>query len=351
MENLRGHIIHQFEPDYVLMDARTGISELGGIATHQLADYVVLLFNLNEQNLQGAKRFHDSVKKLKKPPKIILAASPIPSMPAGEGTPFRKKMNWVKRSLSHAENSDQPIVIPYQPRLSWEECILVDDREDPFGSDHAYCELGDKVFAVVLDPEAAKKKAGELWQEDKLDKATEILKQADEQTPEGYARLGFVLAEDNKHEEAITAYEKAVEMKPDYALAWNNLGSSLHDTKQFAEAIIAYYKAIEIKPDDEDAWYNLGLALHEIKQFTEAIGAFNKAIDLKPYYEQAWYTLACSYSLQDDKKSALSNLEKAIQLDSTCKQDAQEDEDFKPFWNDPDFKRIVGAEKGGSKKK
>ncbi|MGZ8184784.1 MAG: tyrosine-protein kinase family protein, partial [Methylobacter sp.] len=45
LENLRGHIIECYDPDYVFIDARTGLSEIGGIATHQLADIVVLVFN------------------------------------------------------------------------------------------------------------------------------------------------------------------------------------------------------------------------------------------------------------------------------------------------------------------
>jgi tetratricopeptide (TPR) repeat protein len=309
MENLRGHIMAEFEPDYVLMDARTGISEMGGIATHQLADYVVVLFNLNEQNLHGAKRFHDSIKKLEKPPEIILAASPIPAMPAGAGTPFRTKMNWVKKNLPKAVNSEKPIVIPYQPRLSWDECILVDDKEDPFGSDKAYCELGELIFERVMDPEDPKKKAGELWQEGKLDEAAKVLKLSKEQTPESYALLGFVLAGGNKQAEAIIAYQKAIELKPDYEKAWCNLGSAFIRTGQFEEGIKACNKAIRLKPDRGNNWYNL----------------------------------ACAYSRQNDKKTALSNLEKAIQLDEQFRKMSQEDEDFKSLLDDPEFKRIVGS--------
>lgn len=63
LENLRGHIIERYEPDYVFIDSRTGLSEIGGIATHQLADIVVLVFNLNGQNLEGAKLVFDSIRK------------------------------------------------------------------------------------------------------------------------------------------------------------------------------------------------------------------------------------------------------------------------------------------------
>ena len=72
----------------MLIDSRTGLSEIGGIATHQLADIVVLVFNLNQQNLAGAKRVFESIqKKAPLKPDIILVASPVPVMPVSKGSP------------------------------------------------------------------------------------------------------------------------------------------------------------------------------------------------------------------------------------------------------------------------
>jgi len=42
-----------FEPDYVLIDSRTGHTDIGGICTRQLPDAVIILFFPNEQNLKG----------------------------------------------------------------------------------------------------------------------------------------------------------------------------------------------------------------------------------------------------------------------------------------------------------
>ena len=37
----------------------------------------------------------------------------------------------------------------------------------------------------------------------------------------------------------------------------------------------------------------------------------------------------------------LSNLKRAIELDSKDKKEAREDEDFKVYWKDPAFKKLV----------
>ncbi|MDI6448847.1 ParA family protein [Anaerobaca lacustris] len=55
MEDLKIQWEASFRPDYVLIDSRTGHTDIGGICTRQLPDSVVLFFFPNEQNLTGLK--------------------------------------------------------------------------------------------------------------------------------------------------------------------------------------------------------------------------------------------------------------------------------------------------------
>lgn len=55
-EDLKSQWSESFSPDYVLIDSRTGHSDVEGICTRQLPDAVCLLFFPNDQNLQGLKR-------------------------------------------------------------------------------------------------------------------------------------------------------------------------------------------------------------------------------------------------------------------------------------------------------
>ena len=52
--------------------------------------------------------------------------------------------------------------------------------------------------------------------------------------------------------------KKALEIKPDYAEAHDNLGMALAGRGQVDEAIAHYQKALEIKPDYVEAHNNLG---------------------------------------------------------------------------------------------
>lgn len=68
---------------------------------------------------------------------------------------------------------------------------------------------------------------------------------------------------------------------------------------------------------------------------------FDKAIEIDSDNFSAWYNKACAYSLKRDKENMLKNLVKAIELDPDFKEKAKRDEDFKNFWDDEDFKKIV----------
>jgi tetratricopeptide (TPR) repeat protein len=71
----------------------------------------------------------------------------------------------------------------------------------------------------------------------------------------------------NKYDEAIKAFEKAIEVNPNDLDAWYNKGVALGKLCKFDEAIKAYDKAIEINPNDSDVWYNKGLALDSLNKF------------------------------------------------------------------------------------
>ena len=67
-------------------------------------------------------------------------------------------------------------------------------------------------------------------------------------------------------------------LKPDNALAYNNLGIVLKRSwKVFEEAIAAYSRAISLKPDYAEAYNNMGNALREQGNLEEALKAYNKA--------------------------------------------------------------------------
>ena len=89
MEHLRVSLLDGYRPDVVLIDSRTGLHGIGAIAAQQLPDSVVLLFSLNEQNVDGTARvLHDIEENVFGPEtgraiQTLLVASPVyePGLP------------------------------------------------------------------------------------------------------------------------------------------------------------------------------------------------------------------------------------------------------------------------------
>jgi MinD-like ATPase involved in chromosome partitioning or flagellar assembly len=67
-EDMKAQWMEALDPDYVLIDSRTGHTDIGGICTRQLPDCVVAVFFPNEQNLRGLAPVVQDVRKEKHGP-------------------------------------------------------------------------------------------------------------------------------------------------------------------------------------------------------------------------------------------------------------------------------------------
>lgn len=74
------------------------------------------------------------------------------------------------------------------------------------------------------------------------------------------------MAKQGNNEDALIAYEKALELDPNHVSAWNNKGIVLARMKRFEEAITCYDRAIEINPQYANAYYNKANALRNFGQ-------------------------------------------------------------------------------------
>ena len=62
-KELQTRILDEFQPDFLLVDSRTGITEIGGVATTLLADKVLCLVLPTLENLDGARTVLQSLKR------------------------------------------------------------------------------------------------------------------------------------------------------------------------------------------------------------------------------------------------------------------------------------------------
>ncbi|MDD1730135.1 MAG: tetratricopeptide repeat protein [Methanospirillum sp.] len=63
---------------------------------------------------------------------------------------------------------------------------------------------------------------------------------------------GVTLSRLGKYDDALAAYEQALQIHPDYSTAWNNKGVTLYRLGKYNEAVKAYDRALHIAPTSKD---------------------------------------------------------------------------------------------------
>ena len=150
---------------------------------------------------------------------------------------------------------------------------------------------------------------------------------------------------------SIEKYERATELKRDYADAFNNWGSALSrlaelkgDADLYGASFEKYERATELKRDDADAFNNWGNAVgglaklkDEPKYYAEAV------IELKRLFELGGseYNLACGYAMAGEKELALARLESVLKAKAITVEEVAKDEDWEGYWDDDDFKKLM----------
>lgn len=350
VENLRGAIEAKYSPDYVLVDSRTGLTDVSGICTLQLPNLVVFLFALNRQNLEGVATIYKSVvhNKLSRSIETLLVASMVPDIPA-----YVKQQEQRLVSAKERLGREIHLMLPYAPFAAFEETVLPRNSATHLGE--AYNALSDKILSLnksdVLtlleeakalrregDPESANAKyrqivegfpnVPEVWQSygtslrasRKSAEAASAFRKAIDLGGRltNYAELALTLlatgdkagVDENFHkflqrssnaqqvskytelldthgqdELAIAGYKRVIELSNEPAFGpLVQLGNLYMRRKQVGDALTLYQRAMELQPNWLPVVYNLGYALHLLGREVDARPHFERAVQM---YEQA----------------------------------------------------------------
>lgn len=123
------------------------------------------------------------------------------------------------------------------------------------------------------------------------------------------------LAGNDKHGKLLTDYDD--QLKSSFAEAKRHLDQGIYfgQNKQYRKAIMELNTAIEIYPDFPVAYRNRGLAYFMLKEYDRAILDNSKAISIDPKYTKAFEDRGNAYYAKQDYDSAILDFSKAILLD------------------------------------
>ena len=69
---------------------------------------------------------------------------------------------------------------------------------------------------------------------------------------------------------AVAAFRRAVELQPEFAEAWNELGFALRNTGRYADSLAAYDRALALRPNFPEALEYLGEAYVKLGRLDDA---------------------------------------------------------------------------------
>jgi cellulose biosynthesis protein BcsQ len=133
--------------DVILIDSRTGITEMSGVCTHFLADAVVLFVGANDQNVEGTRRMASSLTRKElittrreRPLSILIVPSRVEINEGDKLKEFSEKFtsqlaNMIDKRIAFRNSAFLDLRVPYIPYYAFGENVAVRDRELPVAAD------------------------------------------------------------------------------------------------------------------------------------------------------------------------------------------------------------------------
>lgn len=123
--------------------------------------------------------------------------------------------------------------------------------------------------------------------------------------------------EESDTKAAQSAYERVVELEPDYVGAWINLGRLLHSRRDEKKAEIVYRRGLQECGANPVLMFNLGVVLEDLGKIDEAIEAYQSALSEDPNMADGHFNLARLYEAQGKEQHAIRHLGQYRRLVST----------------------------------
>ncbi len=250
LEGLKKQIEELVDPHYVLIDARTGLSDIGGISTNLMADMVVLVFNLTTACIEDSAKvcnvFLHPESRIKA---VQLVAGQVPF---GVGSKAQEQLDLAQKKMAGTLRYGREILpIHYDPAMVLSDELAVSKPKE-YPAAQTYEQLR------------------ELIQSSNPSDAWLVLEEAREIRKEGRLK------------EAITHLESFANESGDNVEAWLELGNFLLESGQADKAVERLRKSCGIAPRFAPPRYELGRALIAQGQAREAIKELGFAEEFDP---------------------------------------------------------------------
>jgi hypothetical protein len=127
-----------------------------------------------------------------------------------------------------------------------------------------------------------------------------------------YEFRGLMHLDRGEFNEALTAANELIRLKPDYRLAYDIRATAYFKLGQTEKALEDYRKCTQLSATDHRSFYNIGLILYSFKRYDEAISNLTIAINISPLGNYYVYRALC-YQKKSDTSNAKADVLNASQ--------------------------------------
>ena len=174
-----------------------------------------------------------------------------------------------------------------------------------------------EALALREDPTALSEKVHPLMAGGRLAAAAEIvdrMMQEHADYPDTWLAAGRLEILRRDLDKAEAHLRKHLRLEEGSVQGWFQLGMALLGRNQNAEAVEAFGRAVQLKPDLGPAWHNRGLALGRLGRVDEALEAFQQVFRCSPEHVDAYVLAADLQVRRRNAPAALALLDQASRL-------------------------------------
>ena len=141
------------------------------------------------------------------------------------------------------------------------------------------------------------------------------VKLPDKMSASEYYNYGLEHIKKGGFDEAIAAWERALELEPTMTNAYEKLAKAYYTQGKFTKAGEIYRKELTLKPDDPMIYFSLGVVYRMNEQFEDAVKMQTQALSLNPKLASAYNELGLTYCKQKRLDEAVTAHKTALELD------------------------------------
>jgi Flp pilus assembly protein TadD len=114
--------------------------------------------------------------------------------------------------------------------------------------------------------------------------------------PAAHLNLGHCYRALRNYEEALASYARVISLSPNDVEAQAGLATAWAGLGNFGQAERCYRRALHLTPDHVELHHNLGITLQRQGKLVQAGVSYRRALELRPDYARAWCSLGTVFS-------------------------------------------------------